>query len=51
MQSDDLHRPDNRTETGDTSLGERLQRNLRGVIVAVALTLAAIAVLVSHYSL
>ena len=47
MKSDDLKHPD----SADGSLGDRLQRNLSGVIVAVALTLAAVAVLVSHYAL
>ena len=40
-----------RTPTGGSSLGERLHRNLRGLIVATVLTLAAVAVLIGHYAL
>ena len=41
----------NRRDTADPSLSERLQRNQREIFVAVALTLAALVVLVGHYAL
>ena len=47
MQRDDINRPDSAGPT----LGDRLQRNLRGVIVALVLTLAAVAVLLGYHAL
>ena len=58
MASNDLDQPDDRSgsqrsgpsRTSGTSLGDRLHRNLHGLIVATVLTLVAVAVLVSHYA-
>ena len=47
MQPNDLDRPYAR----DTTLADRIHRNLRGVIVAVVLTVTAVAVLVGHYTM
>ena len=45
MGTDDI----NPADSPSTPLGTRLQRNLREIIVAVVLTLAAVAVLIARY--